>query len=91
MEQLLNKPHVNEVYLTGQTLTKNRSKPLDFLYTFLKGLDLSILYIKGMYIKGLHSYYLSKLEVSRKSLPPVPTRTSQPGFEFVQGQIILKV
>ena len=37
---LLHKPFVNEVYLTGKNLTKNCSKPLDFWYTFLKGLNL---------------------------------------------------
>ena len=29
----------NEVYLTGQNLTKSCSWPLDFCYTFVKGLD----------------------------------------------------
>ena len=35
----------NEVYLTGQNLTKSCSWPLDFSYTFVKGLDLSMLKI----------------------------------------------
>ena len=35
----------NEVYLTGQNLTKSCSWPLDFCYTFVKGLDLSMLKI----------------------------------------------
>ena len=35
----------NEVYLTGQNLTKNCSRPLDFFYSFVKGLDLSMIKI----------------------------------------------
>ena len=41
--RLLNKPYVNEVTLRGQNPTLKGCLPLDFLYTFLKDLDLSIL------------------------------------------------
>ena len=83
----------SEVYLTGQNLTKSCSWPLDFCHTFEKGLDLSILKIWGLLVKGLQSYQLSKLEVTRKSLPtgPGPSQTSRPRFELYRGQIILKV
>ena len=43
----------NKVCLTGQNLTKSCSWPLDFCYTFVKGLDLSILKIWGLLVKGL--------------------------------------
>ena len=51
-----------------------------------------MLKVWGLYIKGLQSYQLSKLKVSRKSLPlgPGPTQTSRPGFEFARDRIILK-
>ena len=53
----------------------------------------SVLTTRPEGILGLQSYLLSKLEVSRKSLPagPGPTRTSRPGFDAWRGQIILKV
>ena len=54
----------NEVYLTGKNLTISCSWPLDFCYTFVKGLDLSMLKIWGLLVKGLQSYQLSKLEVT---------------------------
>ena len=65
----------------------------EFMLYFKRGLDLSILKIWGLLVKGLQSYQLSKLEVTRKSLPtsPGPSRTSWPGFELYRGQIILKV
>ena len=66
---------------------------MNLCYIFKRGLDLSILKIWGLLVKGLQSYQLSKLEVTRKSLPtgPGPSRTSRPGFELYRGQIILKV
>ena len=35
----------NEVYLTGQNLTKSYSWPLNFCFAFVKGLDTSMLKI----------------------------------------------
>ena len=40
---ILSKPHVNEVFLKEQKLPINCYQPLDFWYTSLKGLGLSIL------------------------------------------------
>ena len=77
----------------GKTYAKNTTSPLNLCYILKRGLDLSILKIWGLLVKGLQSYQLSKLEVTRKSLPtsPGPSRTSRPGFELYRGQIILKV
>ena len=77
----------------GKTYAKNTTSPMNLCYILRRGLDLSILKIWGLLVKGLQSYQLSKLEVTRKSLPtsPGPSRTSRPGFELYRGQIILKV
>ena len=74
----------------GKTYTKNTTSPLNLCYILKRGLDLSILKIWGLLVKGLQSYQLSKLEVTRKSLPtgPGPSWYSRPGFELYQGQII---
>ena len=52
-----------------------------------------MLKILGLYVKGPQSYQLSKLEVSRISLPsgPGPSQTTRPEFELYWDQIILKV
>ena len=86
-------PYVNEVTLRGQNLLLKCYQHLELLTVFYKGLDFSMLKIWGLLVKGLQSYQLSKLEVTRKSLPtgPGPSRTSRPGFELYRGQIILKV
>ena len=77
----------------GKTYAKNTTSSLNLCYILKQGLDLSILKIWGLLVKGLQSYQLSKLEVTRKSLPtgPGPSQTSRPGFELYRGQIILKV
>ena len=77
----------------GKTYAKNTTSPLNLCYILKRGFDLSILKIWGLLVKGLQSYQLSKLVVTRKSLPrsPGPSRTSWPGFELYRGQIILKV
>ena len=78
----------------GKTYARNTPKPLNLCYILIKrGLDLPIVKIWGLLVKGLQSYQLSKLEVTRKSLltGPGPSRTSRPGFELYRGQIILKV
>ena len=77
----------------GKTYAKNTTSPLNLCHILKRGLDLSILKIWGLLVKGLQSYQLSKLEVTRKSLPsgPGPSRISRPGFDVYRGQIILKV
>ena len=91
--RLFDKPYVNEVTLTEQNLPLKCCQPLEILPHFTKGLNLLLLNIWGLNVKGLQSCQLSKLEVSRKSLPPgpSPSRSSRPGFEFARGRIILKV
>ena len=91
--RLLNRPYGNEVTLRRQKPPLKCCQLLDFQSTFLKGLDILMIKIWGLQIKGLQSYQLSKLEVSRKSLPQGPghIRTNQPAFENARGQIILKV
>ena len=71
----------------GQTYSKNTTSPLNLCYILKRGLDLSILKIWGLLVKGLQSYQLSKLEVTRKSLPtgPGPSRTSWPMMRVVPG------
>ena len=56
----------------GKTYAKNTTSPLNLSYILKRGLDLSILKIWGLLVKGLQSYQLSKLEFSRKSLPLRP-------------------
>ena len=65
----------------GKTYAKNTTSPLNLCYILKRGLDLSILKIWGLLVKGLQSYQLSKLEVSKKSLPygPGPSRPVCPG------------
>ena len=77
----------------GKTYAKSTTSPLNLCYISKTGLDLLILKIWGLLVKGFQSYQLSKLEVTRKSLPtgPGPSRTSWPGFELYRGQMILKV
>ena len=77
----------------GKTYAKNTTSLINLCYILKRGLDLSILKIWGLLVKGLQSYQLSKLEVTRKSLPtsPGPSWTNRPGFELYRGQIILKV
>ena len=88
LHTVTNKPYVNEVTLTGQNLPLKCCQPLDFQCTFLKGLDLLMLKILGLLIKGLQSYQLSKLEVSRKvclpapaTLEPIGPRSRSPGVK----------
>ena len=69
---LLNKPYENEVTLTEQNPPLKYCQPLELLTQLKKGLDLLMLKIWGLLVKGLKSYQLSKLEVSRKSLPLWP-------------------
>ena len=51
-----NKPYENEVTLRGQKPPLKGCQLLDFQCTFLKGLDLLMLKIWGLQVKGLQSY-----------------------------------
>ena len=78
----------------GKTYAKNTTSPLNLCYILERGLDLSILKIWGLLVKGLQSYQLSKLEVTRKSLlssPGLTWTSSRPEFEITRGQVILNV
>ena len=55
-DHLLNKPCVNGVSLRVQNPPLKCCKPLDFLCAFLKGLDLLMLKIWSLLVKGLQSY-----------------------------------
>ena len=57
---------------------ENAASLLIFYILFKKDLDLLILLILGLQIKGLQSYQLSKLEVSRISLPSGPLKLVSP-------------
>ena len=89
-DQLLHKPYHFE---RAKTTLKILPAPWIYAIFLKRGLDLSILKIWGLLVKGLQSYQLSKLEVTRKSLPtsPGPSRTSLPRFEPGRSRIILKV
>ena len=60
--RLLNKPYVNEVTLRRQKPPLKCCQPLDFQCAFLKGLDVSILKIWSLQVKGLQSYQPSNFE-----------------------------
>ena len=74
---LITNPYVNEVNLRRQKPPLKCCQPLDFLCDFLKGLDLSMLKIWSLQVKGLQNYQLSKLEVSTKVCQPAPAPVSQ--------------
>ena len=50
------KYYINEVTLTGQNLTKKCCQPLEILTEFERGLDLLLLKIWSLQVKGLQSY-----------------------------------
>ena len=60
--RLLNKPYENEVNLTGQNPPSKCCLPFEILIYFTKGIDLSILKIWGLWVKGLQSYRPSNYE-----------------------------
>ena len=61
-KRLLHKPYVNEVALTGQNPLLNRCQPPELLTQFKGGLDLLMLKIVGLKVKGLQSCRLSNFE-----------------------------
>ena len=62
MVWLLNKPYVNEVYLTWQNPSLKFCWPLEIFTQFERGLDLSMLKIWSLYVKGLQSFQPSNFE-----------------------------
>ena len=60
--QLLNKPYVNEVTLTGQNPLLKYCWPLELLTKFKKVMDLSMLKIWSLSVKGMQSYWTSNSE-----------------------------
>ena len=62
MVWLLNKPYVNEVYLTWQNPSLKFCWPLEIFTQFERGLDLSMLKIWSLYVKGLQSYQPSNFK-----------------------------
>ena len=60
--RLLNKPYENEVTLTGQNPTLKCCQHIEIQKTVRKRVDLLILKILGLQIKGLQSYWQSNFE-----------------------------
>ena len=86
IKRLLNNPYVNGVNLTKQNPLLKCRQHLETLHTLKKGLDLLMLKILGLQVKGLQSYQLSKLEFSKKVcrfapalFKPVGPDSSSPG------------
>ena len=69
---LPNNPYVIEVNLTKQNPLLKYCQHLETYHTLKKGLDLLVLKILGLQVKGSQSYQLSMLEFSKKSLPLQP-------------------
>ena len=61
-ERLLNKPYIEEVTLSKQNPAFKCCQSLEILTNFLKGIDLSMLKIWDLQVKGLQSYQLSNIE-----------------------------
>ena len=59
---LVNKHYQNEVTLTGQNPPLKCCQPLEILTHFITGLDLSMIEIWGLWVKGLQSCWPSNFE-----------------------------
>ena len=61
-KRLLNKPYENEVTLRGQKSPLKCCQYFGFQCPFFKGLDISMLKIWGLWVKGLQSCHPSNFE-----------------------------
>ena len=60
--RLLNKPYENQIILRGHNILLKSCQPLEILTQFTKELDLLLLKIQHLQIKGLQSYWPSNFE-----------------------------
>ena len=93
---VLNKPYENEVTLTGKNPPLKSYKHLEISKTLRKGLDLLLLKILDLFVKGLQSYccqsWSTREKVCRFShFSQSVCKRIQPGFEPAQGHFLFKV
>ena len=69
----------------GKTYAKNTTSPLNLSYISKRGLDLSILKIQGLLVKGLQSYQLSAGHKKKSADQPRPLSNQSPRIQVVLG------